>query len=249
MGNCCQPSENNELLLSYEGENPKQIKKDQNNGLFDSFPMNTNNSISKAQSSAASVTGGVNELTKMEDELFDLINCLRDNPQQFINLIEKYKHLISMDSEKGTYYIIINNSRIDLNQGQEYFIECQNFLKTAKPQKKLIKDDTLKIPRPTQVLSDEENDNYVINYINKYIIGNEKSDIKYSNINYIIDQNVSDVLFVIILNLIGVGVNNEIKTNFMLSEEYDSVGITIDKIDVENDIYCYYCVFGKANEN
>ena len=67
--------------------------------------------------------------------------------------------------------------------------------------------------------------------------------------NYIIDQNVSDVLFVIILNLIGVGVNNEIKTNFMLSEEYDSVGITIDKIDVENDIYCYYCVFGKANEN
>ena len=243
MGNCCQPSENNIQLITSDNDIHKPINEQLNPGSGKNF-LHT-----PSPSTTNSVINSNPELLQMENELFEYINALRENPKQFISLIEKYKNLISVDPIKGTYFIIINNSRIDLNQGQEYFIECQNFLKTAKPQKKLIKDDTLKIPRPTQVLSDEENDNYVINYINKYIIGNEKSDINYSNINYIIDQNVSDVLFVIILNLIGVGVNNEIKTNFMLSEEYDSVGITIDKIDVENDIYCYYCVFGKANEN
>ena len=55
------------------------------------------------------------------------------------------------------------------------------------------------------------------------------------------------ILFVLILNLIGVGDYEQIRKNFILSEDFNSVGITIDKIDSENDIYCYYCIFGKAN--
>ena len=244
MGNCCQPSENNDLLLN-EDNMPKEKRNDENSDFFDILRLNTNNSIDKL--TATQQMGRTEELTKMEDEFFDLINYLRDYPQQFINLIEKYKNLVSLDPTKGTYFIVINDSRIDLNQGQEFFIECQNFLQTARPQKKLIRDDTLKIARPSRALSDEENDAYVTSYINKYIIGNENSGNKYTNINYMFDQNVSDVLFVIILNLIGVGSDNQIKANFMLSADYDSVGITIDKVDDENNIYCYYCIFGMAN--
>ena len=246
MGNCCQPSDNNDFFLISDRNNQSQIKNNRLiGGLLDIFGLNTDNPM--RLSSDYSEPGEVNEISKMEDELFNLINCLRSNPQQFIYLIEKYKNLISEDPQKGTYFIIINSSRIDLNQGKEYFTDCQNFLKTAEPQKNLIKDDNLKIPKPSRVLTDEENDIYVTNYINKYIISNPNATIKYSHINYIVDQNISDVLFVIILNLIGVESENNIKTNFMLSAEYDSVGITVDKIDPENNIYCYYCVFGKTD--
>ena len=244
MGNCCQPSENNALFLNTEKEIQRPTKEDGTMNFFNICRSPTELTI--RPSATSSTAGGANELAQMEDELFDLINCLRDYPQQFINLIEKYKYLISVDPIRGTYFIIINNSRIDLNQGQEYFIECQNFLKTAKPQKKLVRDDALKVPRPSRRLSDEENDEYVNTYINNYIAGKVISGYTFTNINYIIDQNVSDVLFVLVLNLIGVGGYEQIRKNFMMSEEYDSVGITIDKIDPENNIYCYYCVFAKA---
>ena len=244
MGNCCQPSENNALFLTSENDNPRPTKADQNSSFFDIFKTQTN--ITARPSATSSLVAANNELPQMEDELFDLINCLRDYPQQFINLIEKYKYLISVDPLKGTHFIIINNTRIDLNQGQEYFIECQNFLKDAKPQKKLIRDDALKIPRPSKKLSDEENDEYINSYINNYVVGKNINGYTYTNINYIIDQNVSDILFVLVLNLIGVGGYEQIRKNFMLSEEYDSIGITIDKIDAENNIYCYYCIFAKA---
>ena len=248
MGSCCEPSENNGLLISKtDGDIRKQIRKCGCGGVCNIFGTNMTQPINLTTSIAI---GKNTELAKMEDELFNLINKLRDCPKQFINLIEKYKNLISVDSYNKTYFIIINDSRIDLNRGQEYFLECQNFLETAQPKKKLIKDDALKIPRPKQILTDDENDNYVIDYINNYVIDNySNSDVSYSKINYIIEQNVSDVLFVLIINLIGIGGYDQIKKNFMLSDDYDRVGITIDKIDPENNIYCYYCVFGKSRNN
>ena len=244
MGNCCQPSENNIQLITSDNDIHKPINEQLNPGSGKNF-LHT-----PSPSTTNSVINSNPELLQMENELFEYINALRENPKQFISLIEKYKNLISVDPIKGTYFIIINNSRIDLNQGQEYFIECQNFLKTASPQKGLLKDDNLKIPRPSQILTDEENDTYVNNYISKYILGEYNgTGINYSNINYIIDQNVSDILFVIILNLIGIGGDEQIQKNFILSDDYDRVGITVDKIDAENNIYCYYCVFGKAEVN
>ena len=245
MGTCCQPSENNALFISTaETEIRKQINKGGCGGLFKMFGVNINQPISL---SASIALGKNTELTKMEDQLFNLINSLRDHPHKFINLIEKYKNLISVDPYKETYFIILNDSRVDLNQGQDYFIECQNFLKSAQPQKKLIKDDVLKIPRPQHILTDDENETYVTSYINNYVINNyNNTDVSYSNINYIIDQNVSDILFVLILNLVGVGGYDQIKKNFLLSADYDRVGITIDKIDPENNVYCYYCIFGKS---
>ena len=244
MGNCCQPSDNNALFITSENDNHHPTKKDQNSDNLGVFRTPTNLISHPSDNNILEDTQ--NELNKMEDEFLDLINNLREYPQQFISLIEKYKYLISVDPQKRTYFIVINNTRIDLNQGQEYFIECQNFLKNAKSQKKLIRDDTLKIPRPSQPLSDEENDDYVNQFINNNIVGKIISGYSYTNINYIIDQNVSDILFVLILNLIGVGGTEQIRKNFMLSDEYDSIGITIDKIDPENNIYCYYCVFAKA---
>ena len=181
MGNCCQPSENNSLFLTTEKDIHKPISNRGNcHTSFQHTPTpSTTNTV---------ITPGT-EICQMENELYDYINALRENPQQFIGLIEKYKNLISVDPIKGSYFIIINNSRIDLNQGQEYFIECQNFLKTAKPTCRLVKDDNLKIPKPSQVLTDEENDNYVNTYINNYILGEYNgTGINYTNINYIIDQ-------------------------------------------------------------
>lgn len=240
MGACCEPNEST-FFISSDGDIHKTIPEDQNEfGL-----LQKNASTDRYPSSTSTYMNDNQEITQMEEELFNLINSLRQNPQQFINLIEKYKNSILYDNEKGSYFIIINNSRIDLNHGKEYFIECQNFLKTATPQNILIKDNKLKLPRPSQILNEEQNDDYVNRYINNYIIANPSN--KYSNIKYITDINVSDILFVLILNLIGVGDYEQIRKNFVLSEDFNSVGITIDKIDPQNDIYCYYCIFGKAN--
>lgn len=63
--------------------------------------------------------------------------------------------------------------------------------------------------------------------------------------NILIDKNVSDVLFVLVYNLIDINSpeDNKIRRNCLMSEEYNKLNITITKDEIGNKLYSYYFSF------
>ena len=66
------------------------------------------------------------DLTNMENNLFNLINEIRDDPPSFIKTIQKYKEELKKEDEK--YFINKENNRFEFKNGEECFDECINFL-------------------------------------------------------------------------------------------------------------------------
>ena len=83
---------------------------------------------------------GINFLN-MENNLFDLINELRSNPQSFIDEIEKYKNKLIKENDK--YYIKIDNNEFEFEDGAENFDECIEFLKNQKKLEKFEKNQSM----------------------------------------------------------------------------------------------------------
>lgn len=69
-------------------------------------------------------------LLKMEKNLFNLINDLRNNPKSFIPKIEKYKN--RLQKNKDFYFLTLEENTFTFQKGIETFDECINFLKDQK---------------------------------------------------------------------------------------------------------------------
>ena len=107
MGACCEPKESTFFIIT-DDDIHKSIQEDPNH--FDNLRKNesSQSQIDHYPSSTSTVINDNFEINQMEDELFNLINSLRQYPQRFIDLIEKYKNSMLYDSNAGNYFIIIN---------------------------------------------------------------------------------------------------------------------------------------------
>ena len=76
-------------------------------------------------------------LSQMENNLFDIINELRTNPQSFISHIEKYKSMLKKEDDK--YFIIIDENEFEFKEGIECFDDCIELLKNQKHLEKFEK--------------------------------------------------------------------------------------------------------------
>lgn len=68
------------------------------------------------------------DLTNMENNLFNLINKIRNDPPSFIKTIQKYKDELKKEDDK--YFINKENNRFEFKNGEECFDECINFLES-----------------------------------------------------------------------------------------------------------------------
>ena len=68
--------------------------------------------------------------------IFEHINALRENPQSFIDVIEKAKSHITIDEKTGIK-IYKSSVKVALNNGESAFNEAIEFLRNTQPMKKL----------------------------------------------------------------------------------------------------------------
>ena len=68
--------------------------------------------------------------------IFEHINALRENPQSFIDVIEKAKSHITIDDKTGIK-IYKSSVKVALNNGESAFNEAIEFLRNTPPMKKL----------------------------------------------------------------------------------------------------------------
>ena len=68
--------------------------------------------------------------------IFEQINALRENPQSFIDVIEKAKSHITIDEKTGIK-IYKSSVKVALNNGESAFNEAIEFLRNTPPMKKL----------------------------------------------------------------------------------------------------------------
>ena len=80
--------------------------------------------------------------------IFEQINALRENPQSFIDKIEKAKSHITIDEKTGIK-IYKSSVKVALNKGEQAFDEAIEFLKNTEPMKKLKfnPDFVVELPR------------------------------------------------------------------------------------------------------
>ncbi len=101
------------------------------------------------------------DLSKMENNLFDLINNLRSNPQSFINYIEKYRDKVVSDNEKE--YIIIDDNKFEF-ENKECFDECIEFLKNHKKLEKFEKIQSMFECKKFFVVKNVKDSYFVVTY-------------------------------------------------------------------------------------
>ena len=92
----------------------------------------------------------INPNGKPNDEfskyIFNKINSIRENPQSFIDIIQKSKKNIKMD--KSGIKIYKSSIKVALNRGEDAFDEAIEFLRKTKPMNKLIYNPDFVIDLP-----------------------------------------------------------------------------------------------------
>ena len=89
--------------------------------------------------------------------IFEQINALRENPQSFIDKIEKAKSRITIDEKTGIK-IYKSSVKVALNKGEQAFDEAIEFLKNTEPMKKLKfnPDFVVELPRNELAVKSKE---------------------------------------------------------------------------------------------
>ena len=262
MGNCCEPlsyygpikTETNysieknpevkEITNNFNFEDIAKENEDQENydNIFQSSPNEERIVSKESLSNTLTIEPYHNSVRKMEQNLFDLINVLRTEPTKFIQIVENYKNMIK--TEHNSNFIVINDYKIEIPNGKKIFEECKNYLSNVESVNELEKDDNLKVNINLQKDFEGEVEKIMNSKINDVLIKKGKM---YKNINYFTDKNVGDIIYVLIINLMDV--ENNFKENnrkLLMGEEYDKCAVTIEKIDSEKNVYCYYILFAKS---
>ena len=83
--------------------------------------------------------------------IFEQINALRENPQSFIDIIEKAKSHITIDEKTGIQ-IYKTSVKVALNNGESAFDEAIDTLKNTEPMEKLQFNPDFVVDLPTNEL-------------------------------------------------------------------------------------------------
>lgn len=176
--------------------------------------------------------------------LLNEINQIRNNPLSYIEKIEAFINRIEHD--KIGDYVIINNNKINLKQGKDSFIKVKDILMKSNAIRNMQLKKDLCIPFPFDNINKCDNFDYLNNEFSQI---KKKTSNKYKDFLFFCDKNVSNTEFVVIYNLLNATEEKKIIHNIILNEEYNVIGITSGKIDTNNNVYCYYFIFGKEKED
>ena len=204
---CQKPDEQNEEVRADDSP----IKDLENEDLYG---QNNNNLSSRSH------TG------KPEDSfsryIFEQINALRENPQSFIDIIEKAKKHITIDDKTGIK-IYKSSVKVALNNGESAFDEAINVLKKTEPMQKLKFNPDFVIDLPSNEL-DVKSKEYIMDQVRLKI--DSGIDIKsfWKDI-------VSDAESCFILTIVDdSGLNDGNKRNDILNKENKYIGISTVRI-------------------
>ena len=170
--------------------------------------------------------GGLLPDDKFSQKIFENINLIRENPQNFIKMIEDAKKYIIIENNKIKYK---SNVKVALIRGEPAFDEAISILKSKSPMKKLIYKPNLTIPLPTTIQEIQDKkyfSNNIRNLTNKGII-----------VNTFWRDNINDPLTSFILMIVDDYNDKGGKRNDILNPNMKSIGICSTKID--NYFACY----------
>ena len=164
--------------------------------------------------------------------LFDNINKIRENPQSFIEVIEKSKSNIFLD--KRGFYIYKSNVKVALNKGKDAFDEAINYLKNLKPMKPLIFSNELMIQSPNneEQVKDKK-------YMNEQINLKVQNGIPIKSFWRDIIKDSKTCLLLMIVD--DTGINSGKKRNDILDPSMQCIGIVSKKIGNSFASYVTLC--------
>ena len=134
MGCECNKPDDQNVEVRAEDSPIKDLEKEQDN----LFGQNNNNLTSEPKDSFSRY-------------IFEQINALRENPQSFIDIIEKAKSHITIDEKTGIQ-IYKTSVKVALNNGESAFDEAIDTLKNTEPMEKLQFNPDFVVDLPTNEL-------------------------------------------------------------------------------------------------
>ena len=117
-----------------------------NQNIININNLNKNKSKTKVNTNTKKLINPKKPIDEFSQYIFTHINKIRENPQSFIDDIEKAKFFI--DYNKSNKLIYKKNIKVSLSQGLPAFEEAISILKIAKPMNKLIFEPKLMVKLP-----------------------------------------------------------------------------------------------------
>ena len=211
---------NNDYLLRKQNDNNNNnIKNNINN-------INNNNNISQK-----SVKQNAKPLDEFSKYIFKQINSLRQNPQAFIDVIQKAKEKVTLD--KSGIKIYKSSVKVALNSGEPAFDEAINILRNTEPMNKLIFNPNFVIDIPRNEL-DVKSREYLSEQIKKKV--DEGVDVK-SFWKDIVREPESCFILTVVDDS---GKNAGSKRNDILNKDNKYIGISSVKIG--KSFACYIVI-------
>ena len=127
----------------------------ENQAIININNLNNNKPKSKINQNSKKLLNSKKPIDEFSQYIFTYINKIRENPQSFIDNIEKAKFYIEYNSSNKLIYK--KNIKVALSQGLPAFEETISILKIVKPMNKLIFEPKLmvKLPQNEEELLDK----------------------------------------------------------------------------------------------
>ena len=127
----------------------------ENQAIININNLNNNKPKSKINQNSKKLLNSKKPIDEFSQYIFTYINKIRENPQSFIDNIEKAKFYIEYN--KSNKLIYKKNIKVALSQGLPAFEETISILKIVKPMNKLIFEPKLmvKLPQSEEELLDK----------------------------------------------------------------------------------------------
>ena len=256
MGNCCNCNNiekaNSETHFSQEEDNlivnflKNQQKNDYNPTIYEEKQdiIGSNEKL-KTWREQKDTLMNKNNITMDKPDIIDEIFLDNDKLENSVNItISEDKSEYNLSNMEKSLFDLIN----ELRSNPKSFIEKIQLYKD----KLIYEDDTNYIiidNNEFEFKYGKESFDECIHFLKnqKKLEKFEKNLSMFESKKFFMDKNVSDLLFVLIYNLIDINSpdDNKIRRNCIMSKEYNKLNITITKDDIENNLYSYYFSFDK----
>ena len=216
----------NALRARYENEKNQNDEPDANY-----YQSNTNNSNKNKQQKVFN-TSVEEPMDDFSTYIFENINKIRENPQSFIEKIEKAKSNIMLD-KKGIC-IYKTSVKVALSRGKPAFDEAIEYLKNLKPMPKLVFSQELLVTPPS---SEEQIKDRT--YMNEIINEKVQAGVPIKSFWRDIIKDRETCLILMIVD--DTGANSGKKRNDILDPSMQCIGITSRKIGKSFASYVTLC--------
>ena len=187
-----------------------------------------------------------NKLEELRIQMIIEINNIRNNPQNLITKIEKYKSKISNYGNQ-IFIIIDRENKLKLSKGKIIFESCKSYLEKKKSVCSLYLKNELTFPFPENgensemKLKDCISEKYLTPTLIKIKNNILKYNIEINNFHY--DIMNSNIELSVLLQIVDDTNSMFQRRKNIFNKNNKYIGLNIGKI--EGGLFCYYLLFGK----